>query len=376
MRSLALFLTLFLVVSGCDDPSSAGLEFVDEDGTRPTSSSQEATAAAEVPDVRDETGGDSRILVGTVIDPITGSVSTNGYLDFSEPLTPPSAFRTGPVTEVTVVLRPNYTYGDTLTTGSLVLSDMIDAWTSLSVAADTQLVAGAQVTTVPFSPTDSVVSVSLPTEWIAANEPMLRSTGSDTLFHGFQVTAIGTNAVVGFETASAVLRVVSGGESLDFPVSRRLTTAQRLAPPTPPAERLSVQDTAGPGVRFEFDLSDDTLATSVINRGEIRMHVDTTAFANNLPPNFIRPAVTSLELRARTSNGSTIVLGNSNIRDGVASFSGSLVRAALQGIASDAGVIDYFVLVVAPDQGGLGAVVLNAPGTGLGPSVVITASRI
>jgi hypothetical protein len=376
MRSLAFCLALLLIVSGCDDPSSAGLEFVNDDGARPTVTVQEASAGVEEPEVRDETGGDSRVLAGTVADPVTGSVSTTGYLDFSEPSAPPSAFRNGPVTEVTLRLVRDYVYGDTVTVGTLVLNDMDHEWTSLSVPADSELVAGIEAASVQFTPSDSVVLVALPAEWVAANDLQLRSAGSDTLFHGFQLTAIGTNAVIGFRTTSVTLDVVSGGEQLEFPVNRRLTTARRLSPTTPPAERLTVQDTAGPGVVLHFDLSDDTLATAVINRAEIRVIVDTLALRSNTPPNFVRPEVPRLELHAATTAGGSIVLGTANVDNGVAAFSGSLVRAALQGLAEGVGVVDHFRVVVAADVSSVGAVVLNAPGTGQGPTAEITASKI
>ncbi len=362
-------------VLGCDDPSSAGLELIDDIGAKPTIELEEPVRA-ESGEIRDETGSSDRILSGSVDDPLAGALAASAYLDFSEPVTPPSAFRTGPVTAVTLELVIDYVYGDTLGTGTLTLSDMTDEWPSTGVRSDTTLTPGGEIVAAAFATSDTTVVVELPMAWIDANEENLRVAGSDTLFHGFQLIASDVNAVVGFDVSSSVMRVVSGGETLSFPVSRRLSTAARTVDPSPPADRLLLQDTAGPGIVLEFDLTDNDLATAVVNRGEIHLTVDTLALAAAAPANFNRPAVERLELQALTTSASILVLETARIIDGSVTFSSDLVRAAMQGLAEDVGSVQEFRIVVDVEENGIGTVVLQGPGVDGAPVAEITYSKI
>lgn len=367
-------IALAILTAACDDPSSAGLEFVDDDEARPTVAVENPTVVESESGIREETGQAPRVLTGTVSDPISGTVSGTGYLDFSEPADPPSVFRNGPVTEVELRLVRSYVYGDTLSAGMLTLNNMDETWTSTGVAADSQLTSGGEAMTIAFATSDTVVSVPLPQAWIDEYGDRLSAAGSDTLFHGFELVSTGTNAVVGYASSSAVLRVVSGGETIEFPVNRQLTTVQRLTSPSVPADRLLIQDTAGPGVAIGFDLSDNELDTAILNRGEIHVTVDTLSMGDE--GSFVRPRVQELMLQAVTSNDGVVVLGVADVENGAAVFSGDLVRVALQGLASGAGVVDRFRVIVDVDEHGIGYVVLNGLATEGHPFAKITASKL
>lgn len=364
-----------MLFAACDDPSSAGLELIDDQGSRPIVIVEPASAADEEA-VRDETGALARVLVGEVADPVTGTVAATGFFDFSEPVNPTSAFRNGPVTAVTLVLPIDYIFGDSVTTGSLVLSDMPEEWSSAGVPADSSLDVGSEVVSTQFSPTDGSITVELPATWLDANEEMLRSAGSDTLFHGFALSTVGLDAVVGLEVENVVLRVVSGGETLEFPVNRILTLTERMADPTLPAGTLLVQDTAGPGVALTFDLTDNDLATAVINRSEIRLTVDTVVVTQNLPANFVRPLAVRLQLQAVTTSGSLIDVDNQLIRDGGVTFSSDLIRAAMQGLAEDVGSVDHFRVIVENEEAGVGVAVINGLSMTGAPEAEIIFSKI
>lgn len=364
-----------VLVAACDDPSSAGLELVDDQGSRPVVI-VEAASGADQEAVRDETGALSRILVGEAADPLTGTVRARGFLDFSEPVNPTSAFRNGPVTSVTLVLPINYVHGDSVSAGSLVLADMPEEWVSAGVPADSSIDVGSDVANIPFSPEDGTISAELPSTWLDANEAMLRSAGSDTLFHGFALSTTGIGAVVGLEVENIVLRVVSGGETLDFPVNRILTLTERVTDAALPAGTLLVQDTAGPGVALTFDLTDNDLATAVINRSVIRLTIDTLVVAQNVPANFARTPAVRLQLQAVTTSGSLIDVDNQLIRDGAVTFSSDLIRAAMQGLAEDVGSVDHFRVIVEEEEAGIGVAVVNGLTLAGGPEAEIIFSKI
>jgi hypothetical protein len=170
--------------------------------------------------------------------------------------------------------------------------------------------------------------------------------------------------------------VVSGGETLEFPISRRLTTADRLTPTAAPAGSLLMQDTAGPAIAMEFDLTDNDLAAAIINHGEIRVTVDTVAFVNNQPANFARPPVSRLELQVLANTGAIFVLETAPVRNGTVTFSSDLLRSAMQGLAEDVGTVDHFRISVDLAENGVGTVVVRGPTVDGSPLAEIIYSKL
>ncbi|HET6566898.1 MAG TPA: hypothetical protein VFG50_02965 [Rhodothermales bacterium] len=266
--------------------------------------------------IRVVTGNSDRILAGHVDDPMLGDMTTTGYLDFSTASDIPGEFRTGPVTSVQLRLVPDYTYGSTTGTTAFHLNEMPSEFTSNGARADTTLPAGATVTDFSISPTDTLVVIDLPAAWVSANDATLRGTSFGTDFHGFQIQPAGGQTVFGFDLARTVLRVVSNGETVNYPVSQRLWTASRSGTLALPPNELLVQDGFGNGVSFDFTFrQDSSLVGGAVNRAIIALYADTLSLQQNAPANFTRPVLQGVILAALIDT-SAVALGQFSLRDG------------------------------------------------------------
>ncbi len=365
----------FSLLSGCDDPSSVGLELVGGSKGEPIDFSVVPSTFLNEPG-RDVTGARARVLVGVVDDPVAGSISAAGYLDFSPVGTRSEAFQNGPVTEVSLRLKTDYIYGDTLQEGSLFVYDIAAEFAELGFPADSTIDIGGVVTQTAFNPTDSLVIVNIPSNWIAVNDTTLRSSTAATAFHGFQLTATDVNSIVGF-TSGSVMRVVSGGDSLDFQIELSATTSERLTPPTPSADRLIVQDTGGPTIGLDLELDTDTLSDAVINRIVLQLFTDVSLLETQTPSNFVRPPATSFDLIAVTKDSALVFLAVATVsEDGEVKFASDLLRTTYQGRLFDNSNVDHLrVSVSATEMGvGVGAFMTGSATEGK-PIATLTVSR-
>ncbi|MEM1125635.1 MAG: hypothetical protein AAGI71_03215 [Bacteroidota bacterium] len=288
-----------LVLAACEDPSNVGLGLVDEQGGTPLvrTVAPTETAASELGDL---TGNAEQVLVGTVEDPVTGTVTTEAYIDFVAPGGLDIEFRESPIQDVSLILTRSYVYGDTTAQLNLAVYDLLESWSGLNAPADTTIdSAETPIVEAPFSASDSTVTVTMPADWIAANADTLRSETFASGFLGLRLTATGGNAVVGFADGTnsrSVLRIATQSDTLDYALSQNITRVERLADPQPPPGYLLLQDGAGPGVRLNFDFVGSITPNDVLNRGVIRIKADTLAFPAPPTPTYVRPPLRSLEL--------------------------------------------------------------------------------
>ena len=226
---LALLLAS-LSVAACEDPSNVGVGLVGEGGGEPV---VERVELAEFEDVEgtDVTGGTQLVLAGRVNDPLLGTLSATGHLDFDAVGGADVAgFRDTTLASATLQLVPNYAYGDTTTEVTLQLSSVPDEFNAAGATADTTLPAGEPIATFRFAPTDTLVSVPLPEAWIAANDTTLRSTRATSIFHGFQIAPAPGSASEPW-WASTGARAASKPSPAPTPCSSaRATAASRASP--------------------------------------------------------------------------------------------------------------------------------------------------
>ena len=280
---------LMLVLAACGDASSnVGLGLVEE-GSQPVV--REVTPTLfEATSLNDVTGAVPRVLAGKVNDPLVGTIATTGYIDFRGGF---DTTQTAPLNSVTLRLARDYIYGDTLAMVTLNLLDIPEDWESLGRRADTTLSVGGLVTTFSFSPAESLVTVPLPEGWVNDNLATLRSADFDTLFHGFALEAVTSEAVVGFDFDRSDLRLITDDDTTEYDLSRTISGIVRETEPTLPDGMVLLQDGTGPSVRLNFDLGDFT--ETPLNGVVLRFFADTTA-VQNAPPNFHRPLVQTLQL--------------------------------------------------------------------------------
>lgn len=311
--SAVLVSGLALFFFGCNDASDVGL------GVGPDSlQGGEPVTIDAVPELdttrlAPETGRDVapsltgetspwRFLVGRVDDPLpgTGVITADGYFDVSPPSSLPDRIsnETDPDSiTAELVLRPDYVHGDTATGVNIEVQELEKDAEMAQARADTTFPAGALATDAPVSinPNDTLVTIPLSDAWLDANLTSLQNDSLDG-FDGFKLTGPSEDAVVGFSSQSASLRLTHTGDSTtaDYNSSKTFTHVdQSQSPASPPDEHLVLQDGLGTGLRmiWDFDTSPlDTLKTTPLNRAQIFVPVDTTSMTDNAgPPTFTRP---------------------------------------------------------------------------------------
>lgn len=290
---------LLLMLSACADPSTVGADLVGSGGD-PVA--VEDTLTFEQETIKSETGNARLMLAGATDDPLLGTITATGYLDFAASNSVGSDFRDNPVRTVFLELAPDTVYGDVTEPVTLRLRDMPEEWEAAGATADTSLEAGTAVTEFSFSPSDTLVTVELPSSWVQANEEALQDTAFAERFHGFQLEARSGNAVVGFDYLDTRLRAVSeaGGDTASFNTAKNLTTIRRSGELDLPSGRFLVQDGTGLVVRLAPDLS--TLPSDAsLNRTTLRLETDEETLEQT--PDFVRPRLEALRLYGLPGDG-------------------------------------------------------------------------
>jgi len=325
--SSCLFLVTF---AACENPGNVGEGLVGGlDGTPETKVLQ--ASSVEPDTVRDVTGNvlvptigggarwlgnSTRVLAGRVADPMLGTMAAKGYVDFAGSTS--QAFRNGTVTAAELHLVPNYTYGSVVTQATFRLNEIREEIDMTSAKADTSFaenVIGDFITEFSIKPSDTLVVIPLPPAFIAANDTTFRSERFATSFHGFQISSTGTDAIRGFSADSSMLRVVSGQDTVDFPVTKILTTLTRESEPTLPEGYVLIQDGFGEAANFDFPFEQAGFGPSAINRVVFALPADTVATQANAPAGFVRPLLREVSLYTLSDDGDVARLGYTSLID-------------------------------------------------------------
>lgn len=375
-----------LLLTACEDPSNVGLGLVGEEVDAPdiimvTPSRFDTVATSDV------TGNVSRVLAGRVEDALAGTVEATGYVDFLSTTSASDAFREGPVTAATLLLQPDYVYGDSLATLTLMLRNLVTEWDAQDATADTTLEAAGEVTTATFRPVDSLVTVPLPAAWVEARDTTLRGTTFGTSFPGFELTATGGNAVAGFARTGSGLQVVSGGDTLRFPIVETLTHLEQTSPPTfEQPERVVLKDGLGLDVQLDVALGDLLDTFDVINRSRLQVTIDTVLLRSNAASGFVRPLPPIVQLLVVDEAGASFFLdadGNpqpaaeTTPSDGVLTFDSPALRQVFELLAAgETDGLDHFRLRIPTASNSVSIAPLYDLATDDGPEVVLTVTRV
>ncbi|HMB91628.1 MAG TPA: hypothetical protein VKP65_12320, partial [Rhodothermales bacterium] len=219
------------------------------------------------------------------------------------------------ITGVSLVLARNYVYGDTATTASINVFDLVEDWAETSAEADTSLPKGLLVTSADFLPSDTLITIPLPESWIATNDTTLRSENFESNFNGFALEAAGGNAIVGINESASSLRVFTSADTLNYNLTRTITGLERTGEPVAlPPNQVLVQDGLGQSVTFNFDFDDAGLEEAPINGAIVRLFADTT-LVTDTPPNFVRPLLRDIQLVGVDEDGLFLTLGTATLTD-------------------------------------------------------------
>ena len=306
----ALAAAALLFLTACEDPSNVGLGLVGEQGGEPITT-QEAISNLSPDSLERPAGVPLRVLAGTVDDPLFGTISAEGYLDF----TPVSGsdFREGTIEAVELRLLPTYVYGDTTQEITLAIRPVMDEWSTTDIPVDTTFEVGPVIREFTFQATDSIVVIPMPDTWVSSNDELLRSEDFAEDFHGFHLDQISGNAVVGFGPNATVLRSFTEEDSASYPIGKAYSALSKNEEALP-TNRVLIQAGVGPEAEFEFELEDDE-DVSAINRVALTFRADTLTFQQNQPAGFVRPMLRTLDLYGNTTDGSLVLLARSNLDD-------------------------------------------------------------
>jgi len=357
-----------LTLTACDDPSNVGIELVEEGGGEPVVRVLTPSMIEEEP-INDITGAVPRVLAGQVNDPMLGTITATGYLDFQRV----DSVSASDITGVMLRLVRDYVYGDTLAALTLTVRELTEEWNALGARADTTLPLGASVTTFTFEPLDSLITVDLPETWVRDNDTTLVSFDFDEVFHGFALEATAAEAVVGFDFNQSFLRITTEQDTLDYPVSLTLSGVIRTGQPTIPEGRLLIQDGTGPTLSFNVDF--DGLDDTPLNAAFVRFFADTLT-VQETPPNFVRPLIETLQLVRITEADAAFVMAEASLGDdGSYRFSDATLREVLQQTFFGQDLYDHFALRIPFTDNTISVMLLfDATSDETAPEVLLTLS--
>ncbi|MAQ94635.1 MAG: hypothetical protein CMM84_14040 [Rhodothermaceae bacterium] len=302
MRFLVAAFAACTVLSACQDPAGVGLGLIDEEQLDPSVRTVALSGLGTTPDttiaigIADGTNTDllqTRVLVGSVVDPTYGDARARAYVDVIQAANLPSDATAEDVTAAWLVLTQNYVYGDTTTTLPLELRPITETWfADTDYARNRTLSTGDVLATTEVSVADSLRQFDLPASWVAANAATLVGDGFLDAFEGFAIDipadyVPAPGAVYGFSTFASTgsgLRVVVGEDTLVYPLSEVFSSVTSGTASTPPSTALPVRNNSGLAVGFEVDFS--TIGASALARARLRLPLD-ESFAAEGP--FVRP---------------------------------------------------------------------------------------
>ena len=288
-RATSTLAAALVVFAACTDVTSdVGADLLGA-GTAPEAV-QAAPAVFEETPHRDITGSLDRMLAGHVVDVVAGTIRATGYADFSGGFDPSDA---SAISSVDLRLVRNYLYGDTLEALTLDIHDILGSWEALGGRADTLLQLGPRITSLTFSPGDTLAAVPLPQSWIDLHVEALRSPDFDDRFHGLAFVANSDAGIGGFSATGSDLFITSGSGTVSYNLSRAISRIERLSPAAPPEGTVLLQDGSGPSVRMAFDVEE--FMHRPLNGATVRVSAD-TALDQMAPAHFVRPNIETLQL--------------------------------------------------------------------------------
>jgi len=350
-------MALLLVSTGCDDPSNLGQGLVDAQAGE-TVVVPFSPSSFEQNTIGDQTGGNAaagalRALFGAAEDPIAGTISSHGFVDFVPSSQFDSSFLTGSVSFAELVFDIDYVYGDTTGTTTFDVVSVPDDWLSTQIRADSTIVTGSLVTSVTAPAVRGQIRIPLPESWITTNDPLLRSDGFSANFHGFGLIPTQSDAVLGIRFLNSELRASAvPGDTVSFVLSKVGSIAG--TPAQPNNDYVFLRDGAEGGLNIRFPFEDGPIDDSMIHRVLLRFQTESVSSA--YPTGFAVNRPGTIGLRAVSADG-TVALEVAEINlneDGSFTFDNTTLTNLFQSANLGKSILDRFEMYLPAEQSGVG----------------------
>ena len=380
----AALLLFALTLAACQDPTGVGLGLIDDDTSQPSvqpipasSASIETSETTTAGFAESGTPLQSRILIGSVVDPIFGDATARAYIDANLPTAGrPENFQDSTITAVAIQLRFDdhirvegdttlYVYGDPTATLPVEVREISSSWAPTDLAVDATLpVEEVVIATGSITSTDTTFTLNLDPSWVAANVDKIRGEDFVTSFEGFEIripdgTVAG--AVRGFDATASDLLVATARDTLRFPINEVLTSIEQGEAATSD-NVLALRAGRAQAVAFEFDFS--PVGISALARADVFLPIDRSQAGGTT---FVRPLSSQALLVGLVSEDERIQLDVLRLRDqgDAATIGGSAFTAAIQDVLigsrsfqtyqvslpSNPVSLDLFPVIVAPAAG-------------------------
>ena len=352
---------IFLFFSGCEDPSSVGLDLVDDGGGTAMVNEIVLDTVTSI-DARGIRDNANQTLAGQVNDPLLGEVASRGFIDFLYNSVQSTAYREGTVERIIFRINLTYVYGDTLEPVTFALHDVLEEFSGIATSPDSIPGIGPEITQFTFNPSDTLVLVEMPAEWVASQDQNFRDNAAFAdVFNGLHIAPVSGNAVVGLANRSnsqtAMISIVDS-DSVSFSATKGISVYDRISEPNLPEDRLLIQSGIGPNIRLDLDL--EAFKDNGLNRAVIRLESDTLGF--NDTPGFVRPVARDMVLWGVFPDSAEQVLGNAPLSDeGLLDFNSATMQDIFQAIILSEDPFSHYEIRPVTDENTIDALVLFGP---------------
>ncbi len=383
----AVAVLAILSLAACDDPGSVGSDLLGDENAEPIrvrllpTDIQSETIDKSTGAVRGElafSGMVSTFLAGEVRDPILGSRESVGYVDFRISGFP-EGFADDSVKFVSLQLDMPYVYGDTTAENEMALYEVAEAWDPTVLDASARIPTGEEITRITYRPSDTMIVVSLPADWIRRKNDVLVSNNFNGEFHGFELRPVNTTAVVGFSMSTSLMIVGNDVDTLGYAPERLFTHLRESEPIDPPTGLIPIIDGFGRALTMDFDLTLDEYDTATLSRVSLRVPTERDMLKPDSLSGFVRPPLQQLLLYAIDPSGERTLLGSTFPDDegrftfvGATASTEESVLGRFQSELLGASNIDHFLVSPPPTLMSIAPLLVPYVGADNVPEIIMT----
>lgn len=375
-----------LALAACQNPTGVGVGLLDEDAANPalrtvtatTTDTTEATLITAGFASAQSAQPQRRVLTGRVQDARFGDAVATAYIDAVQPSNLPDGFEGATATSVTLELLRDYAYGDTTSVLPIEIRRQLGNWGPEGLPGDTVLATGDLITTVDvdLSAADSLVTITLPADFLAANPTLFTGSDFGTAFEGFALSVADMGnpmpgAIVGFDMFSSRsrLRVATAQDTVTYPLAEVYTLLTQSAPTMPPADIVPYRSGAPTALAIGLDLS--SVGTVPLARAVLSLPLDRSVAREG---SFVRPIPAAVGVFGVSASGTRTFLSDlsTTVAGDPRTVSSAAITLATQSLLLGQPSFDHLEIVFRPSPLSLDVFPVGRVGTDRAPRLLLT----